>query len=357
MIDFGRDNPPVTTDERMKALRGLSRIERELGYVDERIAAAEIPEPRFEGEHYKADVPDTLDLTDNALYAINAYTRMLDPAMDYRLFGNANFVRKPPLLMLGGPYGCMSKQLESLPLMRIMTGSSYNIETDKKCMEGRLHMAAEDGFFYAPWSKVAWMPGYLSGAPVGLDIVSQTRQPHAEIWEEGRTILALCMWHQHERNPLWQKLIEKKITRLSELAVWQEDYCHFSRGRLYLVGDKGSVEGPMRKGFYAFEQARNIAHGCSLYYRLTGYEPALKLAGGLIRGLLEHGEAYDPIGRWLHSHSPHQRRVPYRHTGVRDRGGRLEVDRVREARVRVRQGLRRAAGRLLPRAHSRFRGL
>ncbi|MDK1046446.1 MAG: hypothetical protein QGM45_12290, partial [Anaerolineales bacterium] len=302
MIDFTTDHPPVTTDERMKALRGLSRIEKELGYVDERVAEAELPPPSFEGERYEAQVPDTLDLTDRAVFAINAYTRMLDPAMDYRLMGNVNFVRKPPVLIVGGPYGCTSKQIESLILMRIMSGSSYNIDIDNKLMRSVLHMAGKDGFFYAPWSKVAWMPGYIGGAPAGIDIVSQTMQPHTEIWEEGRMILALCMWLQHDQNPLWQELIEKKINRLSELAVWLGDCCHFSRGRLYIVGDKGSVDGPILTGFYALEQVRQIARGCALYYKLSGYEPALKLAGGLVKTLFEHGDAYDEIGRWKHCH-------------------------------------------------------
>ena len=89
--DRSSSAPPVTMPERVAALRSLSRIERELGYVDERVSEAELPEPRFEGECYEAEVPDTLDLTDNARFAINAYTRMIDPALDYRFFGNATF--------------------------------------------------------------------------------------------------------------------------------------------------------------------------------------------------------------------------------------------------------------------------
>ena len=89
MIDFSRDNPPTTSDERIKALLSMARIERELGYVDERVANTELPAGRFDGERYEAEVPDTLDLTDNAVLAINAYTRMLDPAMDYRTSGGA----------------------------------------------------------------------------------------------------------------------------------------------------------------------------------------------------------------------------------------------------------------------------
>ncbi|MFH1007739.1 MAG: hypothetical protein V1800_09590 [Candidatus Latescibacterota bacterium] len=300
-MDSSREGrPPTTTVERINALRSISRIERTMDYVDKKVADAEIPVPHFGGERYEADVPDTLDLTDNARFAINAYTRMLDPAMDYQFFGNANFVRKPSVLILGGDYGCVSKHLEALPLVRIMSGSSYNIEMDKAFMECRLHLAGKDGFFYAPWSKVAWWPGYT----VGGSIVDRTKQPYAGIWEEARMIQALCMWYQHDKNLLWKELIEKKINRLSDLAVWKEDYCYFSRGggAHYVLGDKGPVEGPMLKGVYAIEPARNAAHSCSLYYRLTGYEPALKLAGGVVRALLEHGEAYGEDGRWLYFH-------------------------------------------------------
>ena len=299
---FSDDRPPVTSAERVKAMRSLSRVERELGYVDRRVAEAEIPVPRFEGERYEAEVPDTLDLTDNARFAINAYTRMLDPAMDYQFFGNANFVRKPPVLILGGSYECVSKHLESLPLMRIMSGSSYNIEMDTKFMECRLHLAGEDGFFYAPWSKVAWWPRYMGGMGIGVDVVTKTKQPFASVLEEGRTILALCMWYQHDRNPLWKELIEKKITRLTELAVWKEDHCYFSRGRFYVLGDKGTVEGPMNKGSFALHAVWLIGQGCSLYYRLTGYEPALKLARGLVGAVLKHDDAFGEDGRWRYPH-------------------------------------------------------
>ena len=98
MIDFSVDHPPRTTQERVQSLRSVARLERELGYVDERVADVRLPEPRFEGQRYDAEAPDTLDLTQRAVYAINAYTRMLDPALDYAFIGNAGFMRKPPIV-------------------------------------------------------------------------------------------------------------------------------------------------------------------------------------------------------------------------------------------------------------------
>jgi len=304
MIDFTHDNPPTTSDERIKALRSLSRVERELGYVDERVSEAELPAPHFAGERYEAEVPETLELTDRALLAINAYTRMLDPAMDHRFYGNANFMRKPPVLIMGGGYECTSKQLESLLLMRIMTGSTYNADMDNRFMGSMLHMTARDGFFYAPWTKVSWLPRYLGGAPVGEDVVSATQQPFTSIWEEERQILALCMRYQQDGNPLWKDLIEKKVRRASELAVWKEDYCYFTR-RFYVLNDKGPVEGPLLRGHWALWDVMFGVHGLSLYYRLTGYEPALRLAGGLVRRAMRDEKVFGEDGRWLtyHFHS------------------------------------------------------
>lgn len=301
MIDFTTDNLPTTSDERIKALASLARVERELGYLDERISEAELPEPNCPGERYEAEVPDTLELTENALYAINAYTRMVDPAMDYRFSGNANFVRTPAVLINGGGLECTAKQTESLMLMRVMTGSMYNASIDNKLMGSMLHLTAADGFFYSPYSKSAWMPDFIGGAPPGQDIVSMTRQPFTSIWEEERQIIALSMWYQQTGNPMWQELIEKKIKRLTELAVWKDDGCYFAR-RFYVLGDKGPVEGPRPSGQWALFDAMFGVHGMSLYHRLTGHEPALDLAGALVRRVLNDDQAFGEDGRWLTHH-------------------------------------------------------
>ena len=302
MIDFSVDHPPRTTDERVKALRSVARLERELGYVDERVGNIPLPESRFDGHRYDAETPDTLDLTERAVYAINAYTRMLDPALDYAFIGNAGFTRKPPIVTGSMGHGeCASKQLESLVLMRIMSGSSYNIGMDTKFMQGILHRTAHDGFCYTPWSRAAHQPGYTGGAPPGKDIVSTTQKPFTSIWEEGRMVLALCMWHQHDENPLWKELIEKKINRMRELAVWNGDTCHYPR-RFFILGDTIDNEGPALKGEWALYDLMMCASGLSVYYRLSGYEPALELARGLVRRAVRDDEAYDPEGLWLHNH-------------------------------------------------------
>ena len=76
----------------------------------------------------------------------------------------------PVVVVTGGGLECTAKQLESLVLMRVMTGSMYNAAIDNKFMGSMTHLTAKDGFFYSPYSKAAWNPDYIGGAPPGHDL-------------------------------------------------------------------------------------------------------------------------------------------------------------------------------------------
>ena len=277
------------------------------GYVDLQLVA--IPSPAYKGERYDAEAPDTLDLAERAALAINAMTRVVDPALDYEVYFYTNFAQKPPILRHAGApdyEGAHMKFLESLPLMRIISGSTYNIDVDRKMMAAILRYTGQDGLHYIPWSRVSAMPDFLGGTPTegGEDVVLKAQKPFTTVWFEGRGLLALGIWDQHDRNPLWKKLIEKKIDRLLELAVKKDNYAYFSRGRFYVMGDKGPVDGPMPQGFFPIFSAA-ISHGAAAHYRRTGYQPALELAGKLARGLHEHGGLFDKDSRFLFNHFHH----------------------------------------------------
>lgn len=285
----------------------------------------EIPVPRFEGERYDTEVPDTLELTERAELSIHAITSMLDENRDYLLWTVAWFNRKPPVIQIIYPLNnlsCGHKMLEALPLLRIMGGSSSAIEVDKKLMESMLHMTAKDGVVYMPYLKGSLAPTYPYPVPF-LD-------PFASVPGEGRDILALCMWYQHDKNPLWKTLIEKKIHRLSELMVREGDYGYYARpnaeyfnrssrpvvdkkgyywNEVYFTlqdhrplrdpsGGQGKFSDPMSVHLINFMLSRSLC----VYYRLTGYEPALELAGRLIRAARYHRKAFDEDGRWLIYH-------------------------------------------------------
>ncbi len=273
----------------------------------------EIALPHFEGERYEAEVPDTLDLAERGELAIQAITRMVDPNRNYALYCHALFNRRPPVLVLsdfdgidGG--GCLGKQFESLLLLRIMSGSTYNLELEKGWIQSRLDITGEDGIIY-------WLPSML----VNANYPAPFEEPYASVESEGRHILALSMWYQHDKNPLWRKLIKKKTRRLTELAVKEEDYVYFTN-RPYLPssraaevmftaadrgetvkdpsGERGRFENPIS----AHRINSMLSRSLCVAYRLTGYEPALELAGKMIRGVMKHQNGFDKDGRWLLRH-------------------------------------------------------
>lgn len=256
--------------------------------------STEVPIPRFAGERYTAEIPDTLDLAEAAALAINAVTRMRIPDKDYEMYACGYFDRRPPVLRVHyADAQCAGKQLEALPLLRIMSGSTFNVDVDKGFMESLLGMAGEDGCFYRPPRSLN--PQYAPPSP---------DQPFTDADGEGRHIMALCMWYQHDGNPLWKELIEKKIRRLAELVVTEGDCAYFPT-RAHVIGKYFTPEdrGPMKPGPNDLRNAHNFNYfltpSLCTYYRLTGYEPAIDLAGKVVRGVLKHARAYDEDGRWL----------------------------------------------------------
>ncbi len=95
-------------------------------------------------------VPDTLDLQDNALLAIHAITSGMDPDADYRLWFSIYFDRRPMTMRhhLVSEFDQMGKYAEGMTLMRLMTGSKYNEERERKIWEFFDKYSKEDGLLY-----------------------------------------------------------------------------------------------------------------------------------------------------------------------------------------------------------------
>jgi hypothetical protein len=187
-----------------------------------------------------------------------------------------------------------------------MSGSTFNVEADRGFMESLLHKTGKDGCVY--------IPAGFSVNPEFPPLAS--KEPFADVMGEGRHILALCMWYQHDGNPLWPRLIEKKIKRLTELAVKEEDYAYFPR-REYVIANyfTPGERGPMKrekKGFRAPKWSPKgvnahsvnfcLSRSLCVYYNLSGYKPALELAGKVIQGVLKHIRGFNDDGRWLLYH-------------------------------------------------------
>ena len=88
----------------------------------------------LKGERYQATVPDTLDLADRAALAIRGITNVADPDWHYFPYFNSYFNRQPPVLfhdILSDIFGAQEKFMEALPLLRIMSGSTEQLDIEK----------------------------------------------------------------------------------------------------------------------------------------------------------------------------------------------------------------------------------
>ena len=83
------------------------------------------PIPPYKGERYQARIPDTIDLAENCRQAVHNLTSVTDPNLDYDTY----FKRGQAAHIFGDI--CGVKFQEALPLMRIASGSTENMQVDR----------------------------------------------------------------------------------------------------------------------------------------------------------------------------------------------------------------------------------
>ena len=119
-----------------------------IGYIRQDIPEFDLP--AYPGERYGALVPETLDLQERAALAVNVLTRATDPEADYEIYFSVDIRRNPPMMDHNYSDQCQNKFMEALPLMRLVSGSSQNMQVDRCWMEVALHMQGPDGLMYTP---------------------------------------------------------------------------------------------------------------------------------------------------------------------------------------------------------------
>jgi hypothetical protein len=267
----------------------------------------------FGGERYEAEVPDTPDLVDHANCALNMATRLWVPEWGYELFNSVDMSTNPPNFSMGsgGLVTESAKITEAIPMLRVMTGSTYNIDMDNKAIMSFVRVTGKSGLCYYPVENRPW---------AFFDEYTKTlRQPYSDIFAEGRQLLAYASWYQHDKNPLWKELAQRKVHRLLEMVLKKNDTFYFRLGRGYTpwddpkegpivaIGDsdvydanKGMVGTPASYIVGFFPQAGAI------WYQLTKEDPFLELSRGLAIYLHRYGQMLDPnTGKILADHNTH----------------------------------------------------
>ena len=289
------------------------------------------------GQRYEAEVPDTLDLADRMGLAINALTNVWDPKREYGLKFVVDFSRNPPVLFVNHItdvyLNIPPKFVEALALNRLASGSNLNINTDFGVLKSQLKFIGDDGLTYAPVEiidQVSQGLGQFEETPGG-PVVSWS-----EIWGEGRQLVALSTLAQIDDDPRWIEIGKRKIDRLLALTRTKKvselqdiefaskppgdgtfesvrkstqsaakgteltekfliDEFRFFWRATYTPGievpenaDEPGLMGSEGGGLYSKDDLMTIVysigstgHGAGLFYRVTGYEPALELSKGL----------------------------------------------------------------------------
>ena len=237
----------------------------------------------YPGRRYEALVPDTLDLQDRAALGINGITGPTDPDADYEIYFIAYFGRNKPIMEHSLDVDCQAKLQESLPLLRLVSGSDLNCHVDPCWMRVMLQMQGPDGLLYHPVKGRPWY--CLHG---GLDVIHldpnekpQGRtppvgyRPQVRPWPQeipeaghvgnacynGRGLAALALYYQLTGETLWKRTGQRLVEGLggvTQMPFWPG--------------------GPRDNAAPTALADPWIIQGLSQFFRITGHEPALDLA-------------------------------------------------------------------------------
>ena len=264
-----------------------SEVKRPLVYVNDR--APEFDLPRYRGTQHEAIVPDTYDVHERARAVQNVLTRDTDPDWDYLMYFRVEFARNPAIMWHGIDDWCQQKYMQSLPLIRLITGDDTNMQVDRAWFESALEQIGPDGLNYYPrypFDNSNWL--------AFLD------DPNAEHYAAPNALYLPCFAAMHLLQPddLWLRYMRRQVDGLMSLAIDQGEwaclpFCFYS------YGGARKRAGRIPLGQQAAAASGWVLQGLGLCHRLAGYEPAGELARKLCYYLKDHACYFDTQGRFL----------------------------------------------------------
>ncbi len=241
--------------------------------------------PNVDGERYEVRVPDTLDLADRARIAINGLTETLDREHNHEQYFLVRYTADPPFMMhfCIGDTGCTPKYAESLPMMRVMSGSDQNLNIEATFMSDLVDLLGEDGLYWVPRVDREKTPWRVRGNyPIAYEDMSS-------VFGDARMMLAMLAWYERDRDPAWKDRINAMVRGLNKIAIHRDDYAFYPEGKVgmefaylkesgwtYAEEPKSEHEGA--EGTVMGYQGAQIRALCR-WHIMTGNELALELAG------------------------------------------------------------------------------
>jgi hypothetical protein len=313
--DFIQDSLFLTGTMLMPVNRAWASTAQKLnvGYIREQIPAFDVPP--YAGARYTDEIPDTLDIAERARLGINCLTGITDPLADHEIFWFADFYRDPPVMVHDFSDWCQNVEgmMESLPLLRIASGSDQNSDVDRIWMETLLKSIGPDGLVYIPFEGRPWArknPCWVTpiwkadGTTTDPSDAAVRQVTNPNLWP--RAMAAMMIYQTRDGNPIWHQAIENMIHGMSALASDQGDYAFFPAGGyepiMHFTGGGAAGQQEMPTGYLALDGGNvRVIQGLAQYYRLTGFESARVLAGKLVNYIRYHSDAYDAHGRFRFS--------------------------------------------------------
>ena len=146
------------------------------------------------------------------------------------------------------------------------------MDVDFGVLRAQLSLLAPDGLAYAPLDTLDG----LSASTMG----TKEDRPFAEVWAEGRMLIALSTLAQIDDDPLWIETGKRKIDTLLSMMREKEGITFLWSNRFF-EGEPVPENPEIPTGFHQIYILGALGQGSGLFYRVTGYKPALELCENL----------------------------------------------------------------------------
>ena len=210
-------------------------------------------------------------LHDRARLAIQCLTTHGDAARGYVPYFYTRMSEHPPAMFLAiWSYGDgMGRSLDALALLRHMTGASLDQPADRVMRAALIGLLGEDG--------LSWCPAEPWLMPT----------PHTRpSWLQQGALLAFTTLFQLTGEPEYKHYVERIIRALDERLVRKPGLPAKFPGDMYTHLDGwGPASTEPTEPFLLY--CASVTMPLLRYYRLTGYEPAFRLASELTDGAVQ----------------------------------------------------------------------
>ena len=246
--------------------------------------------PAHEGKFHSAPMPDTLNLPDRAALALNGIMGTIDPDL-LTMWGLVHYaVPKPHLSHWASAETLVDPKLaESITLMRIMSGSTHELELEQR-YRGDMLSRLDDGLYWDRYNpRRPWRNSYSEGFyGKGHD------EDFATMPGAGRMLRTMLIWRELGVEPeRMEKEMRSLTSGLLRIAVRKGDYAYYPEhggwgepcayprsGWINTDEAEGETEGG--EGSVVCMQGHQI-YAAARWYRESGQGEALDLATLLTR--------------------------------------------------------------------------